>query len=741
MTETPWPGPRPFRADEWRQFAGRDRDLAALLGWIDHGALVVELTGESGIGKTSFLRAGLVPTLTGETRGTKGDYRVVLCREWPREATTGEELYCRALNRAELPDGGVPFPSVEGGPLRFDEATVRSMVASVGPSEQVVMVFDQVEEMFRRNRVLAERFLETVGSVATTSHVAHILSLRDEYKHELRTIEMLLHPRDQEWMKLTPVLDVEQVIRQPADRMGFPIEPQAVAQVATWWKAASSKQEAGAQTAGSEEEEAAVQALGASRVGLLHLQALLWSVSEYWKQWGSPDRGITASLMRDFRIWARDRSTAWSGDGEAATQQDESALVADAVLRWIQERVSTCGASDEGTGRRQAEALFAAARAAPHLSSRGYKLSRPAVDLAWLALKQEFDTLQASRRSVGRAVRRFNGDEDSASTPDFPELASVTDERVAGRIRTSNHPSAAHAAAALVEAFVEGVQLLVDAEVVRPSSVFGGDRFYELVHDGYGPPLTYWSELELRKPRYDAQSLVVKRGLDLVHDRLTPDLSSLESPTLEGIGWWSCIIRPRTTATTVIRDLVFQDGDLRGSLFSNCSLSNVRFNGTNLVGVVFEECDFDEVVIDGGQVSGIVVKASELRGGGLVVRNIKDGSSDLTFIDVRGTELKLEQSRLPHVTFKPAVEGLEHLVIENTVLSRSLLRTSGLTRMTLTDATLRFVEIEAPSDGTTTVTAAPAHLISCRSDIPLAGTFENDEWSCDVTPKYGPSSG
>ena len=722
LTDGPWPGPRPFRSDEWRQFAGRDADLADLLRWIDNGALVIELTGESGIGKTSFLRAGLVPTLTGEVRGTPGDYRVVLCREWPREATTGEELYCRALRRAELPEKGVGFPDGKE-PGRFDATTIRSMVATVGRPEQVVIVFDQVEELFRRNRVLAEKFLQTVAEAANTLHVAHILSLRDEYKHELRTLEMLLHPRDQQWMKLLPVLDVEEVIRAPADRMEFPIDPQAVTRLATWWKTARAKQEAGAQAAGNEEEEAAIQALGASRVGLLHLQAVLWSVCEYWKRQGRPRSGITATLARDFRKWARQESNVWGGDEDGTPDRDESALVADAVLRWIQERVSAYEVEGSDDPHLRSEALFAAARIAPHLSSRGYKLPRPAVELAWLAMKQEFDTLQATRRSVGLAVRRMLGDEESSttsSTIDFPELEGAPPERVAGRIRRSDEPTPRAAAMALVQAFVRGIQLLIDAEIVRQPPVFGGERFYELVHDGYGPPLTYWSELELRAPRYDAQSLVVVRGLDLVHDWLTPDASSLGSEAQSGIGWWSCLIRPRREPMTLIKSLQLEGCDLRGSLFLRCELSGVAFSDTNLLGVVFQDCVFDDVVIDGGLVSGLVVKDSEVRGRGLTLRNIRAGSSsDVSLIRIRGSELTLDRSYVPHVTFLP--DGLKRFTVSSSELRRSLLLTSGVEQVTLSESSLRFVEIIGAPDNTT-VTAEHGWFVHTQSTVPVKGT-------------------
>lgn len=59
----PWPGPRPLGdEDDERMLAGRGADTAAILNdCLSHNLVV--LTGESGVGKSSFLSHGLTPAL------------------------------------------------------------------------------------------------------------------------------------------------------------------------------------------------------------------------------------------------------------------------------------------------------------------------------------------------------------------------------------------------------------------------------------------------------------------------------------------------------------------------------------------------------------------------------------------------------------------------------------------------------------------------------------------------------
>jgi ABC-type phosphate transport system ATPase subunit len=60
--QIPWPGPKPYEEGDWELFFGRDRDVDIIVQKLATEQLTV-LLGVSGSGKTSLIRAGLVPLL------------------------------------------------------------------------------------------------------------------------------------------------------------------------------------------------------------------------------------------------------------------------------------------------------------------------------------------------------------------------------------------------------------------------------------------------------------------------------------------------------------------------------------------------------------------------------------------------------------------------------------------------------------------------------------------------------
>src|SRR6188768_1140109 len=76
----PYPGLRPFEADEADLFFGREQHVDALLERLS-GSRFVAVVGESGAGKSSLVRAGLLPALeAGFVVEAGSDWRVALMR-------------------------------------------------------------------------------------------------------------------------------------------------------------------------------------------------------------------------------------------------------------------------------------------------------------------------------------------------------------------------------------------------------------------------------------------------------------------------------------------------------------------------------------------------------------------------------------------------------------------------------------------------------------------------------------
>src|SRR5271165_2283674 len=79
-TQNPYPGLRPFEIQESALFFGRDQQIAELMTRLQRSRLVAVL-GVSGSGKSSLVRAGLIPALQRTHLGGAGSqWRIVVTR-------------------------------------------------------------------------------------------------------------------------------------------------------------------------------------------------------------------------------------------------------------------------------------------------------------------------------------------------------------------------------------------------------------------------------------------------------------------------------------------------------------------------------------------------------------------------------------------------------------------------------------------------------------------------------------
>lgn len=145
----PFPGLRPFAMDERHLFFGREQQVAELLVRLrKHRFLAV--VGSSGSGKSSLIRAGLLPELHGGTMRAAGSaWRVVILRPGGNPMTQ----LANALGDADLygSEAGQDLPlrlgvTLERSGLGLIE-TVRQ--AALPARTNLLVVVDQFEEVFR----------------------------------------------------------------------------------------------------------------------------------------------------------------------------------------------------------------------------------------------------------------------------------------------------------------------------------------------------------------------------------------------------------------------------------------------------------------------------------------------------------------------------------------------------------------------------------------------------------------
>lgn len=152
----PYPGLRPFQKSEADVFFGRGEQIDELLATLEDNH-VVAVVGASGSGKSSLVRAGLLPALeAGFLSGAGPDWRMVLMRPGnaPFSQLAGALLEAAGDERADDPQT-IAFTeaTLRSGPRGLLEA-IRDM--AFPPGTNILLLVDQFEEIFRfRHRGLS----------------------------------------------------------------------------------------------------------------------------------------------------------------------------------------------------------------------------------------------------------------------------------------------------------------------------------------------------------------------------------------------------------------------------------------------------------------------------------------------------------------------------------------------------------------------------------------------------------
>ena len=156
----PFPGLRPFDFDESHLFFGRDGQSEQLISKLSRTHFLA-VVGTSGSGKSSLVRAGLMPALLGGFMSSAGsNWRIAITR--PGNDPIGN--LARALNAPDVFGSEV----AENAALQtaLAEATLqrgsRGLVdavrqAVISEQDNVLVIVDQFEELFRFARVTDDK--------------------------------------------------------------------------------------------------------------------------------------------------------------------------------------------------------------------------------------------------------------------------------------------------------------------------------------------------------------------------------------------------------------------------------------------------------------------------------------------------------------------------------------------------------------------------------------------------------
>jgi WD40 repeat protein/DNA-binding winged helix-turn-helix (wHTH) protein len=205
----PYPGLAAFTEADAEFFFGREAEVNDLWRKITSRRLLAVI-GPSGVGKTSFLRAGLLPA-TPEGWGT------LICQ--PGEAPFA------ALARALVPEIS-DDPEVVSKLVDFETNAPHLFTRWRERHHRALLIVDQFEEIFTLNPPdVQARFAELLGTIARNADIHVLLSMRDDFLY-----------RCQAHSELRPVLDgltalqqpeaeaLRRALVKPAQRLGFRFE-------------------------------------------------------------------------------------------------------------------------------------------------------------------------------------------------------------------------------------------------------------------------------------------------------------------------------------------------------------------------------------------------------------------------------------------------------------------------------------------------------------------------------------
>jgi len=222
----PYQGLQTFDEEHSEFFFGRDADIQRLVEKLKSSRFLAVL-GPSGSGKSSLVRAGLVPALRqGALPGSESwTIRVITPGAHPLTAVAAQLLRLHSDQAMQS--------TVDG--LSADERTLHHAVslalANRHPAERLVWVVDQAEEIFTLCRDEQERarfFDNLLYAVAVPGgQCVVVLTLRADFYaktaaypelgQQMATQQFLVGPLDEEGLR--------QAIEEPARRVGLDLEP------------------------------------------------------------------------------------------------------------------------------------------------------------------------------------------------------------------------------------------------------------------------------------------------------------------------------------------------------------------------------------------------------------------------------------------------------------------------------------------------------------------------------------
>lgn len=258
-TTCPYRGMEVFEERHARWMFGREDDVQTSLAHLRDTSRLLPLVGASGSGKSSLVRAGLVPAVrTGELDGSF-DWRIAVMRPQQHPlnalATAVVRLAGPDVDRLAIPSGRDPVDEL--ATLARKPTFLTNMISLLAGDESVppgvLLVVDQFEELFTEAEVEASAALRAAKPERKVGSAGRLLvqslldaaAQDDQRIHVVFTLRADFLPPCLRWPELARALDgsmrvalsamgreqVKEAIRRPALSVGADVEPAVVHQL------------------------------------------------------------------------------------------------------------------------------------------------------------------------------------------------------------------------------------------------------------------------------------------------------------------------------------------------------------------------------------------------------------------------------------------------------------------------------------------------------------------------------
>ena len=227
----PYPGLMSFDEEDAAIFFGRDDDVRAIIERLNAsrvrgGARVLALLGASGSGKSSVMRAGVLPRLKRDKRNW-----IVIppFRPGRRPIELLARAICEALGTPDASSNWTQRLREQGATIFADELDNSLRVAANAREAQIFLMVDQGEELFTLTPAdEREKFLALLAGVTTEqSRFISLLALRSDYLDKLQETAGLL-PFEEISLGPFPLARVRAIIQGPARVAGISVQPEFV---------------------------------------------------------------------------------------------------------------------------------------------------------------------------------------------------------------------------------------------------------------------------------------------------------------------------------------------------------------------------------------------------------------------------------------------------------------------------------------------------------------------------------